>query len=150
MCIRPHLPEAFEFYIGGSTGPSLYVRLVDGRLLYERAGGGGYSGIVMEASPTPEEWARFLDAADRLGLAGWKPEYVTAHSCCDVTYWHLRLEIDGLRVVARGADAYPGSLGAGVSKEFGAFCAEVERLLREGATAGARCSPHTDETRPAR
>ena len=50
MCIRTTLPEAFEFYIGGSVGPSLYVRLVDGRLLYEWASGGGYSGVVMEAS----------------------------------------------------------------------------------------------------
>lgn len=129
MCIRTTLPEAFEFYIGGSVGPSLYVRLVDGRLLYEWASGGGYSGVVMEASPTPEEWARFTETADRLGVWGWEPEYVSAHSCCDVTYWHLRLEIDGRSIVARGANAYPGSQGAAVSKEFLAFRAAVERLI---------------------
>jgi len=129
MCIRTTLPEAFEFYIGGSVGPSLYVRLVDGRLLYEWASGGGYSGVVMEASPTPKEWARFTETADRLGVWGWEPEYVSAHSCCDVTYWHLRLEIDGRSIVARGANAYPGSQGAEISKEFLAFRTAVERLL---------------------
>lgn len=129
MCARPPLPETFEFYIGGSVGPSLYVRLVDGRLLYERASGGGYSGIVMEANPAPEEWARFMETVEHLDIFGWKPEYITAHSCCDVTYWHLRLEIDGRSITARGANAYPGSSGAEVSKEFNAFRAAVERLL---------------------
>jgi hypothetical protein len=109
--------------------PSLYVRLVDGRLLYEWASGGGYSGAVMEASPTPEEWARFTETADRLGVWGWEPEYVSAHSCCDVTYWHLRLEIDGRSIVARGANAYPCSHGAEISKEFLAFRTAVERLI---------------------
>jgi len=129
MCTRPPLPETFEFYIGGSVGPSLYVRLVDGRLLYEQASGGGYSGVVMEASPAPDEWARFLETAERLGIFGWESEYITAYSCCDVTYWHLHLEAAGQSIVARGANAYPGSSGAEVSKEFNAFRAAVERLL---------------------
>jgi hypothetical protein len=127
------LPAAFEFYIGGSAGPSLYVRLVDGRLLYEWASAGGYSGVVMEASPTPEEWAQFRETVDRLGVREWEPEYVSAYSCCDVTYWHLSLEMDGRRVVARGANAYPGSPGPDVSKEFRAFRAAVERLIGRGA-----------------
>ncbi len=122
-------PTAFEFYLGGSVGPSLYVRLVDGRLLYEWASAGGYSGVVMEASPTPEEWARFRETVDRLGVRGWEPEYVSAHSCCDVTYWHLRMEMDGHSVVVRGANGYPGSSGPEVSKQFREFRAAVERLI---------------------
>ena len=129
MRTKAPLPEAFEFYLGGSVGPSLYVRLVDGRLLYEWASGGGYSGVVMEASPAPEEWARFRETVDRLGVREWEPEYVSAHSCCDVTYWHLRLEMDGQRVAARGANAYPGSPGPAASKQFLAFRAAVERLI---------------------
>jgi len=126
-------PAAFEFYIGGSAGPSLYVRLVDGRLLYEWASAGGYSGVVMEASPTPEEWAQFRETVDRLGVREWEPEYVSAYSCCDVTYWHLSLEMDGRCIVVRGANAYPGSPGPDVSKEFRAFRAAVERLIGRGA-----------------
>ncbi|SAI88872.1 hypothetical protein MBBA_2025 [Methanoculleus bourgensis] len=122
-------PKAFEFYIGGSVGPSLYVRLVDGRLLYEWASGGGYSGVVMEASPTEEEWARFREIVDRLGVREWEREYVAAHSCCDVTYWHLRLEVDGRQIVVRGASGYPGSAGPEVSREFREFRAAVERLI---------------------
>ncbi len=123
------IPEAFEFYLGGSVGPSLYVRLLDGRLLYEWASAGGYSGVVMEASPAEEEWARFRETADRLGVWRWEPEYVSAHSCCDVTYWHLRMEMDGHSIVARGANAYPGSTGPEVSKQFREFRAAVERLI---------------------
>jgi len=125
-------PTAFEFYVGGSVGPSLYVRLVDGRngrLLYERASAGGYSGVVMEASPTPGEWARFRETADRLGVWEWEPEYVSAYSCCDVTYWHLRMEMDGHSIVVRGANGYPGSAGPEVSREFSEFRAAVERLI---------------------
>lgn len=122
-------PTAFEFYLGGSVGPSLYVRLVDGRLLYEWASAGGYSGVVMEASPGAEEWARFREAVDRLGVREWEPEYVSAHSCCDVTYWHLRMEMDGHSIVVRGANAYPGSTGPEVSKQFREFRAAVERLI---------------------
>ncbi|WP_332450299.1 hypothetical protein [Methanoculleus sp.] len=125
-------PTAFEFYIGGSVGPSLYVRLVDGRngrLLYERASAGGYSGVVMEVSPTPGEWARFMETVDRLGVQEWEPEYVSAYSCSDVTYWHLRMETDGYSVVVRGANGYPGSAGPEVSREFREFRAAVERLI---------------------
>ncbi|KAF5088447.1 hypothetical protein [Methanoculleus horonobensis] len=123
------LPAAFEFYIGGSVGPSLYVRLADGRLLYEWASAGGYSGVVTEASPAPGEWARFRQAVDRLGVREWEPEYVSAHSCCDVTYWHLRMEMDGWSTVVRGANAYPGSDGPEVSKRFREFLAAVKRLI---------------------
>ncbi|MCK8517994.1 hypothetical protein [Methanoculleus sp. 7T] len=132
MCTGAPLPSAFEFYIGGSVGPSLYVRLVDARLLYEWASAGGYSGVVMEASPTDEEWARFRKIVDQLGVWEWEPEYVSAYSCCDVTYWHLRLEMDGRRIVARGANAYPGSPGPEGSKEFREFRAAVERLIGRG------------------
>ena len=122
-------PTVFEFYLGGSVGPSLYVRLVDARLLYEWASAGGYSGVVMEASPAPEEWWRFRGAVDRLGVREWEPEYVSAHSCCDVTYWHLRMDMDGQKIVVRGANAYPGSPGPEVSKQFGEFLAAVKRLI---------------------
>ena len=122
-------PAAFEFYIGGSVGPSLYVRLADGRLLYEWASAGGYSGVVMEASPTEEGWARFRQAVDRLGVREWEPDYVSAHSCCDVTYWHLRMEMDGENAVVRGANAYPGSPGPEVSKQFREFLAAVKCLV---------------------
>ncbi|HOI58183.1 hypothetical protein DSECCO2_367690 [anaerobic digester metagenome] len=123
------LPTAFEFYIGGSAGPSLYVRLVDGRLLYEWASAGGYSGVVMEASPTPDEWARFHETADRLGVWEWEPEYVSAYSCCDVTYWHLRMEMGGHSIVVRGANGYPGSAGPEASREFREFRAAVGELI---------------------
>ncbi|BBL67544.1 hypothetical protein [Methanoculleus chikugoensis] len=122
-------PAAFEFYIGGSVGPSLYVRLAAGRLLYEWASAGGYSGVVTEASPGEEEWARFREIVDRLGVREWEPEYVSAHSCCDVTYWHLRMEMDGRSTVVRGANAYPGSDGPEVSKQFREFLAAVKRLI---------------------
>ena len=131
-------PAAFEFYLGGSVGPSLYVRLVEGekgRLLYEWASGGGYSGVVTETSPAPEEWSRFRETVDRLGVRGWEPEYVSAHSCCDVAYWHLRMEMDGWSIVVRGANAYPGSEGPEVSKEFREFRAAVERLIGRGSAA---------------
>lgn len=122
-------PKAFEFYIGGSVGPSLYVRLAEGRLFYERASAGGYSGEVMEASPAPEEWAQFRETVDRLGVWEWEPEYLSAHSCCDVTYWHLRLDMDGRAIVVSGANAYPGSEGPEVSGAFRGFRAAVERLI---------------------
>ncbi|WP_342771906.1 hypothetical protein [Methanoculleus sp. UBA300] len=122
-------PAAFEFYIGGSVGPSLYVRLVEGRLLYEYASAGGYSGVVTEVAPTPEEWVRFLETADRLGVREWEPEYVSPYSCSDVTYWYLRMEMGGRTVVSRGANGYPGSAGPEVSGEFREFRAAVERLI---------------------
>ncbi|MDV2481575.1 hypothetical protein F8E02_06060 [Methanoculleus sp. Wushi-C6] len=127
------VPSSFEFYIGGSVGPSLYVRLADGRLLYEHASAGGYSGVVTEASPAPEEWARFMEAVDRLAVLTWEAEYVSAHSCCDVTYWYLRMETGGRGVVARGANAYPGSAGPEVSSQFREFRAAVERLIGRGS-----------------
>ena len=126
------LPSAFEFYVGGSVGPSLYVRLVDSRLYYERASAGGYSGVVMEVTPAPEEWARFMETVRRLGVRMWEPEYVSAYSCCDVTYWYLRMDANGDNVVARGANCYPGSAGPEVSREFREFRQAVEELIGRG------------------
>jgi len=122
-------PGAFEFYLGVSGDPSLYVRLVDGRLLYEWVGNGNYSGAVIEASPGAEDWARFQETVDRLGVREWEPEYQSPHSCCDVTYWYLRLELDGQKIVVRGADAYPASSGPVASKEFREFLLAVKRLI---------------------
>ncbi len=123
------LPSAFEFYVGGSVGPSLYVRLVGGRLLYEHASAGGYSGVVMEVTPAPEEWARFMETIRRLGVHTWEPEYVSAYSCCDVTYWYLRMDVNGDSTVTRGANCYPGSAGPEVSREFREFRRAVEELI---------------------
>jgi hypothetical protein len=83
----------------------------------------------MEASPGAEEWARFRKSVNRLGVREWEPEHVSAHSCCDVTYWHLRLEMDGWSTVVRGANAYPGSSGPEVSKQFREFLTAVKRLI---------------------
>lgn len=133
MYTKVSIPTAFEFYIGGSVGPSLYVRLVDERLLYEWASGGGYSGVVMEASPTPGEWARFLETVDLIGVWEWEQEYISAYSCCDVTYWHLQLEIDDHHITTRGANAYPGSQGFEISKEFLILRKAVKLLLGRGS-----------------
>jgi hypothetical protein len=126
------LPTAFEFYIGGSVGPSLYVRLCEGRLLYERASAGGYSGVVMEVLPLLGEWGRFWETVEELGVWDWETEYVSAHSCCDVTYWHLLMERAERRIVVRGANAYPGSGGPVMSPSFREFCRSVERLIGTG------------------
>lgn len=126
------LPSAFEFYVGGSVGPSLYVRLVGSRLFYERASAGGYSGVVLETTPAPEEWARFMETVRRLGVRTWEPEYVSAYSCCDVTYWYLRLDVNGDSTVTRGANCYPGSGGPEVSQEFREFRLAVEELIGHG------------------
>ena len=64
-----------------------------------------------------------------LGVWEWEPEYLSAHSCCDVTYWHLRLDMDGRAIVVSGANAYPGSEGPEVSGAFRGFRAAVERLI---------------------
>jgi len=101
-------PTFFEFYIGAPGGPSLYVRC-DGRVVrYERSGGGSFSGEVKEVVPKPAAWAKFWSVVDGLGAWNWMEEYAAAHSCCEVTYWHLHLtDAEGRTISARGADAYP-------------------------------------------
>ena len=49
----------------------------------------------------------------------------------DATRLHLdlRLEMDGHSAVVRGANAYPGSAGPEISKQFREFRAAVERLI---------------------
>jgi len=125
----PRLPALFEFYIGGSTAPSLYVRFREGRLLYERASAGGYSGVVVEAAPAAGAWEAFWKTVERIGVWDWEPEYVAAHGCRDVTYWHLHLVAGDRRVRSRGANAYPDGSGVEFSKPFREFAAAVERLL---------------------
>ena len=86
----------------------------------------------MEASPPPEAWGRFWEITEQFGVWDWQPEYVSAHSCCDVTYWHLRVEMGERRIVVRGANAYPGSEGPEVSRQFRAFRSAVEWLIGQG------------------
>gem|GEM_PF-5218456 len=45
-----------------------------------------------------------------------------------MTYWYLRIELEGEEIVVRGADAYPASSGPVVSKEFKEFLLAVKRL----------------------
>jgi hypothetical protein len=116
-------PVIFEFYIGAPGGPSLYVRCDRGVVRYERAGGGSFSGKVNEIVPEPEAWAKFWSAVDGFGVWNWIEEYTAAHSCCDVTYWHLRMDnTEGRTISTRGADAYP-------DHGFSGFLAAVHDLV---------------------
>ncbi len=51
------------------------------------------------------------------------------YTCCDVTYWYLKMELDGHKIVVQGSDAYPASSGPNVSKEFREFFRAVKNLV---------------------
>ncbi len=119
----------FEFYIGGSAGSPLYIKFHNGTLLCEQPSGDRFSGEVLTLAMDPEAWAAFCDAAERIGVWDWEPEYEAPHGCCDVTYWYLRMEAAGRTVSSRGADAYPGADSLGTSRPFREFQKAVKELI---------------------
>lgn len=114
-------PSFFVFYIGGSGGPSLYLRLEGDTLICERTAGGRYSGDVLELAPGHDAWEAFFAALERIGVWDWESEYDGVHACSDVTYWHLRLEAGERTISSRGANAYPGTGADEPSESFTAL-----------------------------
>jgi hypothetical protein len=122
-----HLPQEFQFFIGGYMGSSHVVELVAGELRYRRAEHAYKFSAETTHSPSREQWDEFWRALDAIGVWHWAPTYVAA-GIVDGTHWNLGLSHAGHVLRSGGSNAYPGDAGCSPASAFGQFLAALRTL----------------------
>ncbi|MDQ2910936.1 MAG: hypothetical protein M3R39_07980 [Actinomycetota bacterium] len=116
---RSPINERFEAWIGGWP-PISYSVEADGRLCSWRHSYAGEPEEEHVFAPTAEEWVRFWDAVDRVGIWHWDENYEIESQ--DGTSWHVVAERDWKRVESSGHNGYP--------ETFDAFCRAISKLCQ--------------------
>lgn len=105
-----HVPETFEFWIGGFLCQDRKVFFDGGIMVYEMRypGGRDEPDERIEIQPSQEEWLNFWDALERIGVWKWNQKYVNT-DICDGTQWKLNIEKSGHIVSIYGSNEFPES-----------------------------------------
>ncbi|MHB8840379.1 MAG: hypothetical protein ACYC56_01095 [Candidatus Aquicultor sp.] len=124
-------PKEFEVAIGGCFGPSFVVRLMDGKLMYEKSPGLYTLAPAIEIQPTPEQWDRFWTEVERIGVWNWVPYYEqrSTHGE-DGDHWFVHLSLGDRSMLSEGDNCYPGQMDqSGSSQPFKQFLEALRELL---------------------
>ncbi len=124
-------PKEFEVAIGGCFGPSFVVRLIDGKLMYEKSPGLYSLFPSVEIHPTPEQWDKFWAQVENLGVWDWAPYYEQrSENGEDGDHWLVRLSVGNRSVASEGDNCYPASTDQlGSSQPFKRLIEALRELL---------------------
>lgn len=123
-----YLPQQFDIAIGGCFGPSFTVRLVGDKISYEKSAGLYSLADSVEISPTAEQWARFWEQIDEIGVWQWSREYENPE--LEGAHWYIHMRSGERSVTSEGDTAFPGSCeSAEPTEEFKRFLAALSELI---------------------
>lgn len=122
----PSPPDTFEASIGGFTGASYRVSLIDkDTLLYEMnpqtfttAEGTRREKVKV----TPADWETFRKKLEAANIWSWKSEYLDPN-VLDGTVWQLKIAYPEQEQTSRGSNAYP------LKSEFNLLTAAISDLI---------------------
>ncbi len=101
------MPEKFQVSIGGFTGRSYSVTLVEGALEYQSCER-GYSNLKTEIiDVTDERWGTFRATIDALDIWSWEKKYAEV-GVCDGTQWGLEITYADKALESEGSNSFPG------------------------------------------
>ncbi len=103
-------PLKLEFSIGGFFHGSLYVKLINGQLMYYRSHAPlpWHQINAKEILPTVQQWIDFKTVLNSINAWEWVPDYFTP-GVCDGTQWELKINYGNKRIKSSGCNAYPGT-----------------------------------------
>ena len=99
----------FEVYVGGFMGPSYSVEKDDDVLLYKTYGDGYSLEKTQRIEPSPQEWKRFFDVCDQIGIWEWQERYENPQ-IMDGFSWRVVVELGGKRLDTSGSNEGPDNL----------------------------------------
>jgi len=114
-------------------GPSFWVTLEEGVLVYERCEEHYENRQSERIAPSEEQWAAFRAALDDIGVWRWKERYPNP-GVCDGTHWALEIRCDDAETSCSGDNNYPDETGEppdspGPTPAFRRFLEAVQALL---------------------
>ena len=123
-------PKVMRFSVAGRTWHELEFK--DGQLCYSTGHDVSDSATTRLLTPTPEQWARFWEAVEEIGVWKWKSDY-SNHNVLDGTSWSLELRRKWRAVKSHGSNGYPGGneeeeYGYGPDSAFANFLRALEQL----------------------
>ncbi|HEU5070322.1 MAG TPA: hypothetical protein VFV96_07905 [Verrucomicrobiae bacterium] len=127
---RSQVSDILRFSIGGCFGHRHELRWSRGKLTYATFQAGCLETMKRRRlNPTPDEWAAFWSALDRIGVWHWERDYPDP-GVLDGIDWQLELRHDGRAVASAGSNCYPGGNGPEYSREsaFGQFLQALQKL----------------------
>ena len=103
-------PLTLEFSIGGFSQESLYVKLINGQLMYYHyhAPLPWDQADAKQILPTVEQWIDFKTVLNSINAWEWDSDYFTP-DVCDGTQWELKINYGNKRIKTYGDNAYPGT-----------------------------------------
>lgn len=102
-------PSKFKVSIGGYTGSSYRLELLDGTLIYKECGYAYEPVRTIEVNVTPKKWGNYWLACDKVGLWNWQPSYTdTGAELCDGTGWEVEIIVEDREITTFGSNAFPG------------------------------------------
>ena len=122
---RAVFPKVFEAYIGGWSGPSYQICLVDGKLQYVTKDGAAEDDVI---APQPEDWQKFWTTLDRIHAWDWKRHYDDPFTF-DGTQWEITIQVGTRQLESSGSNAFPPLCSSDASPEFRTFCKAVSKLV---------------------
>jgi hypothetical protein len=105
------IPKSFKAYIGGFGSESYRIELQGREILYLEFVGNPNRGKRQSIEPTPEQWAKFRAALDKIPVWAWKPRYANKH-VMDGTHWAFAIEYGDHSLAVEGSNAYPEKNGS--------------------------------------
>jgi hypothetical protein len=129
-------PLTLEFSIGGFFNGSLYVKLINGQLMYYHS----HAPLPCDQAdakailPTVEQWIDFNKVLNSINAWEWDSSY-NDFEVNDGTQWELKINYGNKRIKSYGSNAYPGTkdddinLNCSSTPEFNAFVDELGLLL---------------------
>lgn len=135
----PFRPASFSFYIGGFPEGHERLRMRNGNL-YHVPGSQFDDDAGCRVDATDRSWAALRGELDRLGVFGWRSDYVRPF--CDGTQWELVLDWPGLgRVKSWGSNDYPPAF----DQFLAALRALTNDVFRTGENWGEGWNEDEDE-----
>jgi hypothetical protein len=123
------VPDQFEFfeghaYMGSDRVKWEHDQLVCVKRVADMSGKGSFVETIEKLSPTPEEWKRFWERMNALGVWQWESDYHNPkRDRPDGESWALNLRCGSRQVKSTGYNAVPDA--------YGEFRAAVYKLLED-------------------
>lgn len=99
------IPEIFEFTYSYFIYPSKFVKYENGEFSTEHLENN------QTIIPTEENWIKFWEKLDKIGVWCWAEHYSPDYMYLDGTKWDLKIQLGDKKIVCNGSNAYPGKDG---------------------------------------
>jgi len=107
------IPEIFEFSYGPSIGQPSIFKFENGEFIPHI-----YSYNKEKIVPTKEQWIKFWEKLEKIGVWYWNEHYYPEHEYLDGLRWSLKIHLNDNKIESSGVICFPGKNGETVENKI--------------------------------